>query len=496
MATRAKSAEIARGRYLRFDVLQRVEHLILLVSFTLLAITGLAQKFADHAIAEATLRLLGGIEMTRNIHHVSAIVMGLLAAYHVVAVGYRVLVLRARMSMLPAPSDFAELWQDIRYKLGLSKTPPKFGRFNYGEKMEYWAVVWGTIVMGLTGFMMWNPIATARLVPGEWIPAAKAAHGAEAILAVLAIIIWHFYNVHLKTFNKSIFTGYLDEHQIAEEHGRELEAIALGQASRPIDPQVLRHRQMIYFPVAGVLLAVMAVALIRFFTFENTAPITTVPSAVNVPVLVTATPLPTPTRAPTPVPTVAPTKPPTAGGSASFAEVQVILKAKCGTCHGDTATAGLNVNTYASLMKGGASGPAVIAPDPAKSLLISKVTSGHPAQFTTEELAVITAWIAAGATEQAGPGAAPAPGAKLTFVQDIQPIFQTKCASCHGTMGGLTLTTFESVMHGGTSGPAIIPQDPDRSLIIKKMSAGGHPAQLTSEELERVRQWIMQGAPE
>src|SRR3972149_12503 len=124
MASQAK-ADIAHGRYLRFSVLQRIEHLILLISFGLLGITGLAQKFAANPIAEATLRLFGGIEGTRTVHHISAITMGLLAAYHIVAVGYRVFVLRARMTMLPAPGDFFELLNDVKHNLGLTKTPTK-----------------------------------------------------------------------------------------------------------------------------------------------------------------------------------------------------------------------------------------------------------------------------------------------------------------------------------------------------------------------------------
>jgi len=361
-------------------------------------------------------------------------------------------------------------------------------------------MMWGTIVMGITGFMMWNPIATAKLVPGEWIPAAKVAHGGEAILAALAIIIWHFYNVHIKTFNKSMFTGHLDEHQMTHEHGRELEGIVHGTAGRKIEPPVLRRRQTTYFPIAGVLLAIMGFALIRFFTFETTA-ITTLPPAEQVAVLVTATPLPTPTRAPTPVPTAAPTKPPTTSGTtgASFVEVQAILKTKCGACHGDTATAGLNVNTYASLMKGGASGPVVIAKDADKSVLLTKVASGHAAQFSVDELNTIKAWIDAGATERPA-GGAPAPAAGstrgVTFVNDIQPLFTAKCAACHGTMGGLTLTSYESVMHGGASGPAVTPKDAEKSSIIKKMTAGGHSGQLTPEELELVRKWIADGALE
>ena len=497
MATQAK-ADIAHGRYLRFDMLQRIEHLVLLVSFSLLGITGLAQKFAANPLADATLRLFGGIEGTRNIHHISAIAMGLLAAYHIVAVGYRIFVLRTRMTMLPAPSDLGDLLNDVKRNLGLTKTATKLGRYNYGEKMEYWAMVWGTIIMGLTGFMMWNPIATAQFIPGEWIPAAKVAHGAEAVLAVLAIIIWHFYNVHLKTFNKSMLTGYLDEHQMTHEHGRELEAIVHNMAGRKIDPQVLRRRQITYFPVAAVLLGIMFFAIVRFFTFETTA-ITTLPPAEQIVVLMTATPLPTPTRAPTPVPIAAPTQAPTASVGATFADVQAILKTKCGTCHGDTASGGLNVNSYTTLMKGGANGPVVLANNADGSMLLKKVAGGHQAQFSATELDTIKTWIAAGAAEQgSAPAPAPAPGGggKLTFVKDIQPLFQARCAACHGTSGGLTLTTYESTLHGGASGPAVTPKDPGNSSVIKKQVAGGHPGQFTPEELELVRKWILDGALE
>jgi mono/diheme cytochrome c family protein len=186
--------------------------------------------------------------------------------------------------------------------------------------------------------------------------------------------------------------------------------------------------------------------------------------------------------------------------AASFVDVGGILKAKCGTCHGDAATAGLNVTTYATLMKGGADGPVIIAQNPAGSPLVKKMEAGgHPSQLAPEELAALEAWIAAGATEQAASGGAPsvpAGAGSPTFVKDIQPLFQSKCATCHGTLGGLTLTTYESVLHGGASGPAITPQDPDKSWIIKKQVAGGHPGQFTPDEIELVRKWIAAGAPE
>lgn len=184
--------------------------------------------------------------------------------------------------MLPTLKDVKDAFQAFAYNLGLAKTYPQMGRYTFEEKMEYWAFVWGAIIMGVTGFMMWNPITTARFLPGEFIPAAKAAHGGEALLAVLAIIIWHMYGVHIRRFNKSMWTGYLTEEEMLHEHPLELADIKAGLAKPTIDPQTLRRRQAIYFPIAG-LLALLMLGGVYFFVFgEQTAvlaaaPIETVP---------------------------------------------------------------------------------------------------------------------------------------------------------------------------------------------------------------------------
>jgi cytochrome b subunit of formate dehydrogenase len=127
--------------------------------------------------------------------------------YHIIALIYRVWVLKAPPSMVPLIEDFTHLLQDLQFYIGLRARRAYYRRYSYAEKVEYLAVVWGTLIMAATGFMMWNPIATTRWLRGEFIPAAKAAHGAEAVLAVLSILLWHFYHVHLRHFNKSMFTG-------------------------------------------------------------------------------------------------------------------------------------------------------------------------------------------------------------------------------------------------------------------------------------------------
>jgi hypothetical protein len=289
------------------------------------------------------------------------------------------------------------------------------GRYTFEEKMEYWAFVWGAIVMGATGFMMWNPISTVRFLPGEAIPAAKAAHGGEALLAVLAIIIWHMYGVHLKRFNKSMFTGKISEGDMLHEHPLELADIKAGLTDRPVDPVTLRRRQQIYLPIAALLALFMLGGIYGFVNAEQTALTTTERQVPTVIVFVPQTP--------TPAPTLTPTKPATATSAvvASPTAAQAgtettpaiassltwdnaigtMLQTKCGMCHGSAATAGLDLSTYATAIKGGTSGPAIVPGDAANSLIVKKQQAGgHPGQLTPDEIAQLIEWINAGAPEK------------------------------------------------------------------------------------------------
>lgn len=262
--------------YQRFDRWQRTEHALLILSFTVLTITGLPQKYSLTYWGSWMIWLYGGIELTRVIHRIAAILLMLETIYHVVMVAHKVLVKRVRMTMLPGWQDVVHGFHAMAYNLRLAKTPPRMGRYTFGEKVEYWAVIWGTAIMVLTGFILWNPIATTTFFPGQWIPAAKAAHGGEALLAVLSILIWHVYNVHLKHFNRSMFTGAISHHEMKTEHLQELLELEAGIVPLPVDPVVLRQRQRVFYPTAAVLSLALLIALYFFVTIEQTA-ITTVP---------------------------------------------------------------------------------------------------------------------------------------------------------------------------------------------------------------------------
>jgi cytochrome b subunit of formate dehydrogenase len=382
--------------YTRFDISQRIEHIVFLLSFSVLGFTGLIQKFSTSPISDTLIFALGGIERVRTIHHFSAILMMIVSGYHILALAYKVFVLRVRWNMLPIIEDVQHLFQDILYFLGLRKHRGYYGRYNYAEKVEYLAVVWGTLIMGLTGFMMWNPLSTTRILPGDFIPAAKAAHGAEAILAVLAIVIWHFYHVHIKHFNKSMFNGKLTLTEMMHEHPAELAQLEAGQADKRPPLKILRRRQLVFFPAALVFTLAFGFGIYTFTNSEVTA-ITTIPQGETAQVYVPVTPTPRPS--PTPPATLEPGA--KAGAMTWDGYFSGLFRNRCSTCHGVTKVSGLSLSTYQDARTGGNSGPAIIPGDPDNSALVQKQSTGnHPGQLTVDELNQVIAWIKSGAPEK------------------------------------------------------------------------------------------------
>jgi len=383
--------------YQRFDLSQRIEHILLLSSFTTLGITGLAQKFIDSPISLFIIQALGGVESTRRIHHIAAFVLAWVSVYHFIAVLYRIIVLRVPLTMMPLIEDFKHLFDDLAYYFGFRKTRAYYGRYNYAEKVEYFAVVWGTIIMAITGFMMWNPLTTTQFLPGEVIPAAKAAHGAEAVLAVLAIIIWHTYHVHLKRFNRSMFTGKISHQEMEEDHPAELELIETGNSwERPPD-DVIRRRQRTFFPFAAVLGLLFGAGVIAFVTIEPATAITTVSQRETTSVFVPVTPTPRPTLAPSPTSEALLSAGPNTWDE-TFAE---LFANRCGTCHVRTAVGGFSLATYQSALQGGSGGPGIIPGNAKASVLVQVQEEGnHPGRLTAEELQAVIDWIEAGAPER------------------------------------------------------------------------------------------------
>jgi cytochrome b subunit of formate dehydrogenase len=205
------------------------------------------------------------------LHRVAAIVLMAATIVHLLDVAYRVYVQRRPLSMLPRWPDVLHFAQTLRYNFGLAPGRPRMGRFTFEEKLEYWALIWGTVIMIVTGFMLWNPIATTDVLPGQWIPAALVAHGGEAVLAVLAVIVWHGYGVHLRHFNRSMFTGTMSEDEMRHEHPLELEEIEAGRHAAGEDAAAVARRRRLFLPVAAAFSVALLAGLYWFVTFEKTA---------------------------------------------------------------------------------------------------------------------------------------------------------------------------------------------------------------------------------
>ena len=377
-------------KYIRFSLSDRIEHWIQMAGFAILGLTGLIQKFAGVQISQTIIALLGGIEAVRIIHRAATIALMVGVIYHLGTAGYKIFVKRTRLSMLPALDDVKAAWDSFLFNLGMKDTRPQQGRYTFDEKFEYWAFVWGTVIMGFTGFMLWNPIATTRFLPGVFIPAAKAAHGGEAILAILAIIVWHFYNVHVKHLNKSMFTGYISEEDMLEEHPKELADIKAGITGVAQSPEEIKKRQKVYIPTFGVISSILVVGVYLFITMEKTAIETIVPPDDSVAVFVPLTPTPFPTPIPTPTMSADQEEMITTweGG------IGDLFLDRCGQCHGELNMGGLNVTTYESLHSGSDSGQLYLPGDAENSLILKIQAAGdHAGQYNGTELALIRDWI-------------------------------------------------------------------------------------------------------
>jgi cytochrome b subunit of formate dehydrogenase len=218
---------------------QRWQHITLFVSFIVLVLTGFALKYPDSWFAA----LLSMSEKVRGIVHRTAAVFLISAGvYHLL---YAFLTRDGRRlvrDLAPTAKDAGDLWDTMRYYLGFHSNKPEFARFTYAEKAEYWALVWGLIVMAGTGIMLWAKISFGSLLPRWWLDVATAIHFYEAVLASLAIVVWHFYQVFFDPdvypMNWTWWDGKMSFEHYREEHALDSETLLQAARSHTADNQV------------------------------------------------------------------------------------------------------------------------------------------------------------------------------------------------------------------------------------------------------------------
>jgi len=215
---RAEKKEPSRLRFSRSEVLQ---HSLFVMSFLLLAFTGFMLAYPNSWYSQILAHLGFTEELRRWVHRASAVVMVSVSLFHVGWVLSSSYGRKEIRRVAPRLRDAREMLQNLRYHLGSSDLPAAFGKFDYPAKAEYWALVWGTLVMALTGAMLWFPVFTSTFLPAWTVKVAQVIHLFEAWLATLAILIFHFFYVvfHPEVYPLSfaMWHGRMPR-RLAEEH--------------------------------------------------------------------------------------------------------------------------------------------------------------------------------------------------------------------------------------------------------------------------------------
>ncbi|MFQ6131490.1 MAG: hypothetical protein ACE5R4_05605 [Armatimonadota bacterium] len=220
----------------RFSYTVLLQHAVMFVSVLLLIVTGLPLKFPDSWLTQRVFGLALGMQLSGFLHRVGAIGLIGVAIFHT---GYLVLSADGRHNLkhlLPKVKDVTDVVRNVLYFFGLRERGARFGRFSYMEKFDYWAVYWGCVVMIGSGAVLWFFTLALRFLPKTAVDIAHAAHSEEALLATLAITIWHFYNVHFCPQHFPINwlwnDGTLTESQLKHHHPVEYEQITGKPADR------------------------------------------------------------------------------------------------------------------------------------------------------------------------------------------------------------------------------------------------------------------------
>ena len=223
-------------QYIRFTRLNRTLHVFMIVSFISLALTGMTLKFSYTGWAYTLSHIFGGFQFAGYIHRFAATIMFTIFFIHIFELFFRkrkkygslAAMLSGPDTMLPTKKDFKDFWGSIKWFIGLGDRP-KYGRWTYWEKFDYFAVFWGMIVIGSTGLMLWFPEFFTIFLPGWLLNVATIIHSDEALLATGFIFTVHFFNTHLRPekfpMDIVIFTGRMTVEELKEDKPAEFEAL-------------------------------------------------------------------------------------------------------------------------------------------------------------------------------------------------------------------------------------------------------------------------------
>lgn len=217
----------------RMTRLERILHAFLLVSFILLAYTGFALVFPNAWWVAPINWVSDSDEFRSNLHRICGVALTVIAVQHLWFLFFHQRGRRQRREFMPRLKDFRDFKDNMLFYIGVRKQRPRFGRFTYMEKAEYWALVWGTLVMIVTGFVLWFENEALQIMPLWLWEVFRVVHFYEAILAVLAIVVWHFYYVFINPDEAPMaltwLTGRMTYKELAKVHPEEYEELIQGE---------------------------------------------------------------------------------------------------------------------------------------------------------------------------------------------------------------------------------------------------------------------------
>lgn len=215
--------------FVRLTLVERIQHVVLFTSFFTLVLTGLPLVFPNAPFLHKIFFFPDSFWLRGIIHRVAGVTLIGVGIFQVVYVIVSPHGNRDFHEIIPTPQDAKDAINLFLCNLGLRDERPRFGKFNFIEKFEYWALVWGIFVMAVSGLLLWFQEAAVALFPLWVLDIIRIVHGFEAILAFLAIIIWHMYNVHLNPevfpMNRVWINGRISKEELMEHHPLEYEKI-------------------------------------------------------------------------------------------------------------------------------------------------------------------------------------------------------------------------------------------------------------------------------
>jgi cytochrome b subunit of formate dehydrogenase len=266
-------------RIIRFNVLDRLFHVFIMVTFLIQALTGLGRLLITTSWGKAVTNLFGGYEGASSVHNTVGLLMIIGFVIHIAYILAKVEWRTWRRSLfdsdslVPRKADVIHLGQRIRWFFGLGP-PPAFDRWTYWEKFDYWAVFWGLPLLGLTGLLLMYPLATSRIMPGWVLNVLILLHRAEALLAMLYIFIIHFTIGHFRRgmfpMNECMFAGSVELEKEMEEKPLWIARLQEdGRLEEAVVPAPPRWYRILYFVFGYTALAVGLYLLLNILLYRN-----------------------------------------------------------------------------------------------------------------------------------------------------------------------------------------------------------------------------------